>query len=78
MVVRVWGNESNLTKAAYEMINLNSEESEEPIIAHLGEGEDRWFSSIKQLKDRIIQLKMMNRDEDADMELQSLLGAFTS
>ena len=28
VVVRVWGNEANLTKAAYEMVNQNSEGGE--------------------------------------------------
>ena len=74
VVVRVWGNESNLTKAAYEMINLNSEGGEKIVVQIVG-GEPKEFDSIRKLKDRIIQLKITNEN---DSELQCLLGAFTN
>lgn len=76
LVVRIWGSESNLTKDAYDRINKNADqEFEEPIDITIGENETKTFTTLKQIKDRIIQLKLDGCDTN---ELQQLLGAFAN
>ena len=76
LVVRIWGSESNLTKDAYDRINKNADqEFEEPITITIGENETKTFTTLKQIKNRIIQLKLDGCDTN---ELQQLLGAFTN
>ena len=76
LVVRIWGSEANLTKDAYDRINKNADqEFEEPIVITIGENETKTFTTLKQIKDRIIQLKLDGCDTN---ELQQLLGAFAN
>ena len=76
LVVRIWGSEANLTKDAYDRINKNADqEFEEPITITIGENETKTFTTLKQIKDRIIQLKLDGCDTN---ELQQLLGAFAN
>ena len=68
MVARVWGSEVELTKAAYERVN---QDVESPITVD-GYGN---ITTIKQLKDEIITLKLSGDD---DATLKDLLGSFVN
>ena len=69
VVVRFWGSESELCRAAYKKATENDTE--------VTEGLPNGISSLKELKDRIITLKL-NQSEDNKAELQELIGSFTN
>ena len=76
IVVRAWGSESNLTKAAYSIVN-DETESEFPL--ETSDGQIITFASTRELKNQIIELKLKtNRSEDEDERLKNLLGAFAN
>ena len=82
VVTRVWGSETELTKAAFQKANESeSIEGGIPGISFL-DSKDKvqtyYPSSLKELKDRIITLKLIERDKGEESELQALLGAFTN
>lgn len=64
----MWGSEVELTKAAYERVN---QDVESPITVD-GYGN---ITTIKQLKDEIITLKLSGDD---DATLKDLLGSFVN
>ena len=76
IVVRAWGSESNLTKAAYSIVN-DETESEFPL--ETSDGQIITFASTRELKNQIIELKLKtNRSEDENERLKNLLGAFAN
>lgn len=76
IVVRAWGSESNLTKAAYGIVN-DETESEFPL--ETSDGQIITFASTRELKNQIIELKLKtNRSKDEDERLKNLLGAFAN
>lgn len=76
VVVRVWGSESNLTKAAYDCIN--QDEVPDLIFTNPNITKEK-FDSIKEMKEEIIDLKLnTNRESEEDERLQNLLGAFAN
>lgn len=72
VVSNVWGGESQLTKAAYDMANNpDSQDSNVTIINDDGTKTNMNFFDLKQ---KIIQLKISG---ETDNELKNLLDAFT-
>ena len=82
VVTRVWGSETELTKAAFQKANEaeTTQDSIPQITYKNSKGEDVVlnFSNLKELKDRIITLKLIDKSEDQEIELRELLGAFTN
>ena len=73
VVARAWGSEEELTKAAYARAELDSEE-DGGLPVQVG---SQTFSSLKELKEAIIALKLAPNQGESNA-LQELLGAFTS
>ena len=72
IVTRVWGNESELTRAAYARVNdKDTEWPLDPSYYELG------VTNIQELKKKIIELKLKNDGQD-DSTLSKLLYAFTN
>lgn len=72
-MLRYWGSESELTKAAYEYVN-----SKNPVIDPPVTIAGKEYDNIKKIKDRILTLKLIDgRSDVQENELQELLGALT-
>lgn len=73
IVLRYWGSETELTKAAYEYVNGKNPVIDPPVTIAGKE-----YDNIKKIKDRILTLKLIDGRSDAqENELQELLGALT-
>lgn len=68
VVVRKWGSESGLTRAAYAQLGFDERETKRegktPIVVMLDSGTSREFASIYDLKNSIVELKMSRRRSD--------------
>lgn len=72
VVARTWKSEQGLTKAAYEKANVEGGAIDPPVT--IGDTE---YTTMGQMKDRIVELKLKSRSGDEDDELKELLGSFT-
>lgn len=72
VVARVWGSETELTRAAFKRA-AEQETLNEPL--EIGGFQ---FQTLNELKSKIIELKLTDRGEADEQLLQALLGAFTN
>ena len=72
VVTRFFGNEMGLTKKAYELANENPDR---PI---QGRDVPQGIATLIQLKSKIVDLKVKQRDESDEQLLKDLLGAFAN
>ena len=84
MVVRYWGSESALTKAAYDRINGGSSiDAGRTITVTFDDGMAHTYT-LSELKNEIIELKInlhvgtAEEQNEKEGKLRNLLGAFTS
>ena len=77
VVARYWGSEAELTKKAYDIVNTRNEsivdENGEPHPVEIG---GKSYSTMNQLKEDIITIKISG--EDPDYRLKELLGAIVN
>ena len=72
VVTRFFGNEMGLTKAAYEIANENPDREIQ------GRDVPQDIETLSQLKSKIVDLKVKQRDASEDELLKNLLSSFAN